>query len=110
MTNPAIDRAERAITHNAHAAFKDRVRYALRHPEAQSVQIRYGARMAFLQSLPVSAAVVRVRHWIALEQRSYRIACSFGRGNRLGLMVLGELLLALRWMRLRGVTMMERAA
>ena len=105
----AMARAFRAIESSPHLCFKDRIRFALRNPDTASVKARYGARMNFLRNLPVNSALIRVQQWHSLEMRSYQIACAYGRGNRLGLMVLGELRLILRFMRARRLSMQEAA-
>lgn len=109
LNSPAMDRAERQIAASHHLIFKDRIRFVLRNPENAAVRARYGARMAFLKSLPIEAALIRVEQWTRLELRSYEIASAFGRGNRLGLIVLNELRLVLRFMRARRLSMQEAA-
>ena len=53
--------------------------------------------------------MIRVEHWRSIETRAYAIACAYGRGVRLNLIIIEELRLMLRWARRHRVAMLEAA-
>jgi hypothetical protein len=77
------------------------VRYALRHPEAPATLARYGVRVCALRGRNIDSAIRAVNLWLAAERKSFGISAALGRGSRLPIMVLEELALILRMIRLQ---------
>lgn len=97
----ALDRIERECGMSAvHKRLKDRCRFVLRRgPAHPAVKARYGARAAMMWGFSTWRAVLWVERCYADELRAFEIACSYGRGTRLSVVILEEMRLILRWLR-----------
>ncbi|HEX4407365.1 MAG TPA: hypothetical protein VH206_01205 [Xanthobacteraceae bacterium] len=82
--------------------FKLRIEFWMRAgPQHRAVRARFGRRAERLLGLDLDGAVFAVERTWREERKAFQIASAFGRGNRLGMMVLSELRLILRLMRRR---------
>jgi hypothetical protein len=92
----AFDRA--AVVNDLKIAVE---RHISRGPVHPAVRARFAARIALLRGRSLEDALATIERWRRDEQRVFAIAGAFGRGSRLGLQVLDELRLLLRWLRFK---------
>ena len=99
-TLAAIDRqfGEAAI----YRSFKARVRFALRHGAGHpAVRARYAGRGLGMRGFTLDRAILYVERWYRDERKAFQVASAYGRGTRLSVVILEELRLLLRWLRLK---------